>query len=358
MKEIVFIQAHNTKINENEQDLRPIIGLIDLYGLALISIILGLSRRIMTMNSDSFCKSIAEINWNRPNDIYEKAFPRPIIQDLEQIQKGLRFEIAIEGQIISPPWYQQQFAVRSLMTFFTKAIERLVDELESSFDKEVELLIKEKRYIIAAELIQRGLEACSKFEHNFGDAKNSFESFNKLRKIDDIKWPLPKWEELADRINVIRENLVLSFAKILYPLAELNPSESFPDYFGQGYFLVADECYKTMKAGNENRFKEIFPHLFIACLCAHGREITRLEDYDSNIRFGISNEPFRDLFAISGVAIIYSELDSKNYWNLVKSLWDNYYIDHKNDVMPLSKYFNVSANSNLTHHANPILIHS
>ena len=344
MKEIVFIQAHNTKIDltnlsKNEQDLRPIIGLIDLYGLALISIILGLSRRIMAMNSESFGKSIAEINWDRPNDIYEKAFPRPIIQDLEQIQKGLKFEIAVEGQIISPLWYQQQLAVRSLMTFLTKAIERLVDELESSFDKEAELLIKEKRYIIAAELIQRGLEACSKFDNNFGDAKSSFESFDKLRKIDDIKWPLPKWEELDVRINAIRENLVLSSAKILYPLAELNLSESIPDYFGQGYFLVADECYNTMKSGNENRFKEIFPHFFIACLCAHDRETTRLENCDSNIRFGISNEPFLDLFAISGVAIIYSELDSKNFWNLVKPLWDNYYIDHKDDAMPLSKYF-------------------
>ena len=249
MKEIIIVQAHNAEMNliklgKNLDDSKLVLGLVDLYGLALIGILLGFCRRIRSINPESFGKSIAEINWTRSNEIYENAFPRPLVQLLEQIQKGIKLEVEIEGRIISPHWYQQQLAAQCLMSFFSRSIEKLVLGLESSFTKEADLLKEEKRYIVAAQLIQRGLEACSKFEANFIDVKPTFEGLSNFRKTDDIQWVVPEWKSINARINIIRENLIISFAKSLDSLVEIEPSSNYPDYFGQGFNLVSMECYR------------------------------------------------------------------------------------------------------------------
>jgi len=346
MKGPIFIQVHNSENNlikliKDKDEFRLIIGLVDLYGLAFISILLGLSRRIRLMNSESFGSSINDIQWDRPDTVYRNAFPRPVIQRLEQIQKGIIFELYIEGYEISPQWYLQQLAAQSLISFFSLSLEKLMVELESSFTKEVGLLIKEERYIIAAQLIQRGIEACSKFEANFEDAKVSIGGFDSFRKIDDIQWAMPEWGNFLTRINITRENLVMAYAQSLDSLVKIEPIENFPDYFGQGIFLVAKECYSAMVSGNEEKFNKIFPSFFYACLSARDREFVRLENQDSNVRFIISNEPIMNLFAISGSAIIYSELDSKNYWKTAKILWDKYYMDNVKDTLELSKFFKI-----------------
>jgi hypothetical protein len=344
MKKNIFTKVHSIKIepmdlNKDQDDFRLIIGLVDLYGLALISIILGISRRMMSMSPESFGKCIAEMKWNRSDSIYENAFPRPVIQIMEQIQKGIQFEIAVEGKIVSPEWYQQQLAARGLIIFFTKSIEKVALELESSFTGEVELLIKEGKFIIAAQLIQRGLEACSKFVSNFSEAKIFIDGFNIFQKINDIRYAMPKWEKLNARVDLIRENLVMAFATSLNSLAREEPSAYIPDYFGQGILLAAKECYDAMKSGNEEKFSAIFPAFFLACLSARDREFAQLEYQDKNMRFLISNEPILDLFAIFGCAIIYSELDSKNYWSIAKSLWDKYYASYEQGPVAVSKYF-------------------
>lgn len=362
MKETNITQMHNTEIdliksNKNADDSRLMIGLVDLYGLALISILLGLSKRIRQMDSESFGKSISEIQWGRPDTVYENTFPRPVIQILEQIQKGIIFELNVEGHTISPQWYLQQLVAQGLISFFTKSIEKLVVELESSFNKEVALLIKEERYIIAAQLIQRGIEACSKFEANFKDAKVSIESFNNFRKTDDTQWAVPDWGNLATRIDTVRQNLIMAYAQSLDSLVRIEPSANFPDYFGQGIFLVANECYYAMASGNEEKFGKIFPSFFVACLNAHDREFAQLENQDSNVRFIISNEPIIDLFAISGLAIIYSELDSKNYWKNAKILWDRYYMGSRKGPLEISNFFKMTFDYSISAYAFLTLVY-
>lgn len=362
MKENVFIQAHNTNIestnlSKDQDDFRLILGLVDLYGLALISIVLGLSRRIMLMSPESFGKCIAEMQWNRSDSIYENALPRPVIQIMEKIQKGIQFEIAVEGKIISPVWYQQQLAAQGLIIFFTKSIEKVTQELESSFIGEVELLIREGKFIIAAQLIQRGLEACSKFVSNFGEAKIFIEEFDIFQKIKDIQYAMPEWEKLNARVDLVRESLVIAFATSLNSLARVEPSANIPDYFGQGILLVAKECYDSMKSGNEKKFSAIFPAFFSACLSARDREFAQLEYQDKNMRFIISNEPILDLFAISGCAIIYSELDSKNYWSFAKSLWDKYYASYKEGPVAVSKYFKATFEYSISMYAMLTLLY-
>jgi hypothetical protein len=222
---------------------------------------------------------------------------------------------------------------------FSKSIEKLVVAIESSFTKEVDLLIKEKRHIIAAQLIQRGLEACNKFEANSEDSKAIIDDFNNFRKIDDIQWTVPEWSNLAKRINSVREDLVIAFAQSLDSLVKIKPLVNIPDYFGQGILLVAKECYSSLAEGNEDKFNRLYPLFFFACLSAHDRESGQLENQDKNVSFIICNESIIDLFAISGSAILYSELDSKNYSKIVLMLWNRYYDDYAEGPDALSRYF-------------------
>ena len=94
-----------------------------------------------------------------------------------------------------------------------------------------------------------------------------------------------------------------------------------------------------MIEGNEDKFSKLFPHFFRACLNARDRELAKLENNDSNMRFIISNEPILDLFAISACAIIFSEVDSKNYSRVATTLWDDYYKMNIGGPEALSRYF-------------------
>jgi hypothetical protein len=57
-----------------------------------------------------------------------------------------------------------------------------------------------------------------------------------------------------------------------------------------------------------------------------------IADYSKNPRRSdaarVFNRPIEDLLSLSGYALIYSELDSKDFWSVAKLAWDQYFQGH------------------------------
>ncbi|MBC8274130.1 MAG: hypothetical protein H8E40_04095 [Chloroflexi bacterium] len=304
------------------------LGLLDVYYLGLIGIILGFSKTLQKTNAQSFTNLIGKIRWHKPKTIYVTHMPREVIQQLEYLQRGLNFEHIVGCEFISPTWYQNQIAVLGIARFIERTIEELVKELEITFDSQTKRLVSDKSYLSAAQVIQRGLEACNKFSYHLGTIKSSFEILSTLRSVVDIPWPTPDWENLTKRMLAIKEALVINLAKSSMALAMIPFRKTWPDYFGQSFLVLAEECNSAMATGNEVLFKQIFPAYFNAALQAHDRLRTEIGLRTDQTALVFLTEPIEDLLHISGYALIYSELGGKKYWDTAKERWDQYLNNH------------------------------
>ena len=131
-----------------------------------------------------------------------------------------------------------------------------------------------------------------------------------LHFVKDIPWPSPDWDGLSKRVLTVKEALITNLAKSSVALSEMPFRKTWPDYFGQSFLVLAEECDNAMATGNEALFNIIFPAYFNAALKAHDRlrvEIGTGTNQEAALVF--ITEPIEDLMHISGYALIYSELD-------------------------------------------------
>jgi len=310
---------------EKSRQLGLALALTDIYLMGLMSILLGLSKRLESVTAAYFGNCIAKISWKRPKTVYSTGLPRRVVKELEYLDKGLEFERKVEGREVSPLWYQQQLAALEFVRFLESVINGLIGELETTFAPEAEALASENQHIFSAQLIRRGLETCHKYLFHLEMIRECFGRLVELQKATDIPWPVVNWDELNRRVEVVREGLIVVFGGLVPHLASLPPSKILPDYFGQAYSVLAEECYAAIAKGNEVMFERVFPPVFAASLAAKERLSTSLLEYDEKTRLIFSTEPIADILALSGHALIQTELDGKGYWGVTKYQWDKYF---------------------------------
>lgn len=301
------------------------LAVVDIHAMGLISILLGFSKKLGSITSDSFSGTIGRIRWQSPGTVYATSMPRAALEQLEHLQKGLELERRVEGRTLSPSWYLTQISALGMARFIDGSVNTLIGGLESNIVREAEALAEEGRHVTASQLIQRGLEACQKYAFHLREIRVCFERISALRRVGDIPWPTVDWEKVEERVQGLREGLVEALARVAVQLAAVPSSPDLPDYFGHAYATLAQESYAAMASGKEELFKGLFPPFFVAGLSAHDRLGDQLKEYDEKTRTVFSTEPIADLLDLSGYALIYSELDRKDFWGTVKSLWDKYF---------------------------------
>lgn len=330
-------EVPNINAEADLDSLRFTLALVDFYALSFINILLGLSEGAERISLESFRSFIENTDWKNNKSLYKGRFPRKVLQQLELAKKHLDFERAVEGETVTPVWYQLQLVTLSYFRFLESTLKSLLVELEEVFLAEANSLIKQKKYVIAIHLIERGFEACNKFAYHFHALERHCEGLDKTRQLEDVPWVTFFWEEYRKKIDSVHQELVGLFSSSLYPIIQIPRVEDLPDYFGHAYTVLTDECFKAMATGNEELFKKIFPAVFMACLEAHDRQL-KLEVVNIETKFGFCADPIIDLFDLSGYALVFEELDGKDFWNGVTGTWNNYF-DSRHNRSELIKSF-------------------
>lgn len=305
--------------------LNLFLGLIDIYALSFIQILLGLSNKLSELTVESLSTKVAEINWRRSESIYETGLPRNVIEQMEILRGHLDFERRVEGKVITPLWYQQQVVAIGFIRFIDQTCSELLVEFEKAIADEAESLVKEKKAIFAAQLIERGLEGCNKFAYHFDALQRYVEALSKLRRVEDRPCPTIDWEAHGRRIAKVRERLLAALGQATLNLAYLPKTDKLPDYFGHAYAFISDECYSTLTTGEEAQFNKLFPVFFTAGLTARDQLLSSSHIADPVTKFGFSVQPLLDVVEISGFAYLFSELDGKDFRGTVEKVWDKYF---------------------------------
>ncbi|HEY6806129.1 MAG TPA: hypothetical protein VI306_21290 [Pyrinomonadaceae bacterium] len=309
---------------ENDLDpLRFTLALVDFSTLSFINMLLGLIEGTERMDAKVFTSITESASQNNIKSLYKPGLPRKVLQQLESGKRYLDFERVVEGKAITPQWYQLQLVTLSYLRFLESVLKSLLVELEKVFLDEARSLVEEKKYLIAIHVIERGFEACNKFSIHFGGLQRYCAGLDQTRKLTDIPWVNFPWEDYQKKIANIHQELLLLFSTLLGPIIKLPKIDDFPDHFGHAYTVLTDECLKAMISGNEELFKKIFPVMFVAALEAHDRQ-KKLEIVDIETKFGFLADSIIDLFDLSGYALIFDELDERDFWSTVQDAWDKY----------------------------------
>lgn len=300
------------------------LAISELFGCAFINLSLGIFNELEQVSQDSLKKLNKTIDWRKPESLYqERILPREVIREMEFVQQRFDFEFRLEGKIITPEWLRVEMLAYGYVEFFDEMTKLLLTGIEDIFGKETEARLEAKDYVLVAQLVQRGLEACEKLSSHFGKYKARYDEFVTLNRSKEYTWPVVDWDTLQTKIANLREKLIIALANSSTELVKLPEQPSWPDFFGHAYSVLAEECFKAMDAGNENLFKVVFPAFFQLALQAGEKLRVRFLGDIRNIL--VSGDPLADLMAISGYAALFSELDAKNFWQLTELCWNNYF---------------------------------
>jgi hypothetical protein len=324
--------------SENDLDpLRFTLALVDFCALSFINILLGLVQGTERMGAKVFTSITESANQVNVKSLYRSGLPRKVLQQLESAKRYLDFERVVEGKALTPQWFQLQLVTLSYLRFLESTLKSLLGELDKVFLEEAKSLIEQKKHLIAIHLIERGFEACNKFALHFGGLQRYCAELDQTRKLADIPWVNIPWEDYQKKIADIHQQLIELFSTLFYPIIQLPRLEDFPDHFGHAYTVLTDECLKSITSGNEALFRRLFPVTFVACLEAHERQ-KKLEIVDLETKFGFWADPIIDLFDLSGYALIFSELDGKDLWSVVKNTWDKYFAEPVNKLERMKSF--------------------
>jgi len=317
----------SSKIGElrssNPSELREALAIIEGYSCALINAVLGFGRGVAALSVDNFNKQWASVDWLSGRDLYRHAvLPREVLKECEWVQECLEFEFRAEKQILTPEWFCKERPARGYVRFLMTAAQVFVKKFEDCFGKEAERLTSEEKYVLVAQLVQRGLECADKLSRTVRELESACNEFSKFDRSKEWEWSTFDWNPLHAKVTVVRERLLDALAEAAPRLAAFD-GENFPDYFGQAYSVLADECLATMINGDEMRFSALFPRLFGTALLAFDKLRQKLASNPRSLH--VSAAPLVDLLALSGYASVLSALDSKGFESVVTSQWDKYF---------------------------------
>lgn len=316
----------------NKEGEKGQLALIDGLGMLGIAALLGLLRYVDKRDSEKVVLEIKAIDWTKDNSIYLSDLPGKMLSSLESTAREYKTERIIEKRRISPEWYLITITVQQYLFEIKKYYEFIKTLHQDLFQKNVERLIKEKKFLPAAHLIERWLEFTNKLSVCGWRLQKLIEDCAKLKKVKDLSWveiDFSKEKKLVESFDKRAVDKLIYLLPMLTQLPETD-LQDLPDHFGQAYTFGVEACYQACHDNDTERFKKIFPAVFLGALSAHDSTRKNVQGWAQDSQIIFSSEPLEDLLSLSGFAKLYSELyENAELWETCENAWNNY-LDNTN----------------------------
>jgi hypothetical protein len=313
------------RIYKTDMSQTDLVTVADSDGRIAIGNLLGFVRYIDVLTVQKIDKIFNKqkiIN----GDIYDGSIPQSMLNRAEQLSMNLKNEAIIEGKIDTPDWYVKTILTFYLLTEVKKYFEHLKSLHNTYYQTRVDQLITEGKVLVAAHLLQRWLEFCSKYQMCISVMAKTFTALAIHNKQFDLEWPTFDSEKEQTDAETFQNNATDKMTRLLPQLgANPSPGEDLPDYFGQAFTFGVEACYQAVEANNVERFKNLFPSVFVGSIVAFNTTRDDTKGWNEKSQIVFSSEPLTDLIEISGYAKLYAELfQNQELWEACKSVWDRY----------------------------------
>jgi hypothetical protein len=346
----------NPKFNETkealvEDKILAPLAIANYYGCIFISVMLGYRKRIEGLSA-----KIGNLDLSSKKSLYKSHLPPEVVAKLVDLHKKLKFEMSVEGKIISKKYYIDQLTATAVLDFTSSIPDKIIELLEENLIKFSEAMIRQKNYLMLFPLFERIFEAMNK-TFTFSEQLEKTETeFFKLIKINDIPHVKTDIDSFRQRLMRCRKTTLKNFSKIV-PLISLMPKRdsTIPDYFGSYYFRLSKECLEGIIKNDVELFAKLFPAYFLHSFSVYSYLLSRFNDPKSNkVYWSIRmSDIITNLFTISGYALIYREIGQRELWQTVDSQWQNITTLMKEDSVQDAMHSLIRAASNKEFFASP-----
>ena len=298
---------------------------MDYLGLYPITLFLGFSKKLSAINIEHLIVEVEKIDWSNSGQIYSLGLPYPVLERLEFIQTRLVFERKAEGHIVSPAWYITLLISQSLVFSVENQLGLIFSLIKGHYIQIAKLLIQKEQFILASQIISRGLEFINKIWFHFGNIQETTNSLSKYKFVKTLPWPTINWE--TDKTELIAQNdeLLFLLSQCIPHFPKKKFSENFPDYFGLAIHTSGEALFTALESNNHVLFEKLFRNYFFGILEIHDRILDRDPLWTPMDQLTALSEPFLDLIELSGYAYIYSEYHQNPvFWRICKDLWDHF----------------------------------
>jgi len=255
--------------------------------------------------------------------LYATQHPRGVLNELDELFSRLEFESSVEGVIKTQPWFVRQIISSGYAAHIRQVILGIVSTIEAEFLSPASELIEAQRPMLAAAWLQRGIEACHKAEDSIQSLNARYEELNNYH-VTEAPWLPSGADDALARVAASRKRIVRSLATIVPALSSLTESTGLPDFLGQTRAWLAEEIVSMMERREQEGFPELFIAYFNASIAVMRQFLALAEQPERQDYVRVAMDTILEVMNVSGLALLFSELDSTPYGPIVSIAWDQF----------------------------------
>jgi hypothetical protein len=142
----------------------------------------------------------------------------------------------------------------------------------------------------------------------------------------DLVRPKWDWDQLEKKVRELQPKLLKQLAASIPARSIDPPTDEVPDYLGQAVHLVGEECFRALAANDDELFSQLFPIYFLGITAVVERMRAEVGNWQPLPAVTAISEPMVDLMAISGCALIFSELhNNAKLKDVTEKAWRDIY---------------------------------
>lgn len=256
------------------------------------------------------------------NDVLSvEALPTETRQMLESFAAAIRREVASEGRRVTPAWWVNHLAARSLADMLLQTESGIIALIKDRALEHVSEFDEAGRPDLAVVAGMAALELLNKLDHHEQIVRRAEE---KLGSFRNSNIGIERWPARTESLDAGSEHRALlgRLASLLPKLrkAEFDPRE--PDLYGQLYQFVVDGAFHAILDGDADRGLSMYTAALAEMESARARIMSDLKQQDAQIRLVYAMEPLITAMDLAGYALLMHELDGGDIWPEVKGKWD------------------------------------
>jgi len=294
-------------------------AILDDMGLLVINLVLGLQDAATELAGDGLWVELEEA---LKTGATKAGSPLgACLRVIQELRSGVAFEERAEGRRISPSWWIRQQVARRLYVVLDEAVDKTLKALAAEIVARAETAVDP---VNSATLASRALEATNKLFAHLPTIESALVKLEATRNSKE-DWPTRVSSDANERTQALLDRTVDVLAKQLPELAKVSTDDQ-PDFFGQAFFVLVNECFAALVSDREERFLTLFQPTLLGAMEAHdrlGRAFNRPNADHWSERI-VKSAAIEDVLELSGYALVFGELGSTHVWDGCRHAWDEW----------------------------------
>ena len=313
-------------VPEPERNLVSRVASIDMLAGLTVGLEVGLYRRLSDLDVATLTTTLTSTRWERDDAPYKVRMPRPVVETLEELQAGIKFESEAQADVRTPNWYVAEIARNRLAWCAQAEFDACLTHVETWYSQTADRLFAMKQPQAAGAVLARGVELAWKLARHLDSLSMEAHRLGEVGALDDLNRPDWDWPAIGERVKAFRRDILIRMAGSIPALAAEPRVSELPDFLGQAVHWSGDAAFRALVDNDADLFRELFPAYFGGVLHTVKRLGPQVSEWtDPNTAVTWMSEPIVDLIDLSGYALIYSEYHNNPVpWSICRDLWDQY----------------------------------